>query len=55
MLYLSLFFITVALCAVVRAAPANLGVKFEERSTLPTLNLPYGTWKASSYNAISDM
>ncbi|KAH8816214.1 Alpha/Beta hydrolase protein [Xylogone sp. PMI_703] len=38
---------------VVSAVPATLGVRFDERSSMPTLTLPYGTWKASDYNPIS--
>lgn len=41
--------------ALVSAAPTPLGVQFDKRATLPTLTLPYGTWQASSYNAVADM
>ncbi|GME50176.1 putative lipase 2 [Neofusicoccum parvum] len=50
------------LATVVQAAPAagplgvNLGVKFDKRQDeLPTLTLPYGTWRASDYNADADV
>ncbi|EOD44796.1 putative carboxylesterase family protein [Neofusicoccum parvum UCRNP2] len=50
------------LATAVQAAPAagplgvNLGVKFDKRQDeLPTLTLPYGTWRASDYNADADV
>lgn len=42
------------LLVLVSAAPTPPGVQFNKRA-LPTLTLPYGTWEANSYNAISDM
>ncbi|KAK0640224.1 Secreted lipase [Lasiodiplodia hormozganensis] len=46
------------LATAVCAAPAGpqLGVKFSKRQNeLPTLTLPYGTWRASEYNADADV
>ncbi|KKY22420.1 putative lipase 2 [Diplodia seriata] len=50
------------LATAVYAAPtagplgAKLGVKFSKRQDeLPTLTLPYGTWRASEYNADADV
>ncbi|RFU35110.1 hypothetical protein B7463_g1248, partial [Scytalidium lignicola] len=48
-----IFSVISSLLFVVIAAPVELGVRFEERSVLPTLTLPYGTWKAASYNSES--
>lgn len=45
----------ILLIPVVISVPVELGVRFEERSTLPTLTLPYGTWKAASYDSVSEM
>lgn len=46
----------VLLVAPCLAAPANLGLKFNKRAGgLPTLTLPYGTWRASSYNPNGDV
>jgi len=44
-----------ALVAVASAVPMRVGLEFEKRSGLPQLTLPYGTWQAASYNALSDM
>lgn len=42
--------------ALARAAPANLGIKFDKRANaLPTLTLPYGTWRAHSYDPNGDV
>lgn len=50
------------LATAIHAAPAasplgvNIGVKFDKRQDdLPTLTLPYGTWRASDYNADADV
>lgn len=44
-----------AVCAAPTAGP-QLGVKFSKRQNeLPTLTLPYGTWRASEYNADADV
>jgi hypothetical protein len=43
-----------ALAAVASAIPVKVGLEFEKRSGLPQLTLPYGTWQAKSYNALSD-
>ncbi|EKG17965.1 Carboxylesterase type B [Macrophomina phaseolina MS6] len=60
MLFFSLLICLLAIA--VHAAPAarplgvNLGVKFDKRQDeLPTLTLPYGTWRASEYNADADV
>ena len=37
------------------AAPAPLGLKFEKRDVLPTLTLPYATYRASNYNPNGDV
>lgn len=38
------------------AAPVELGVQFDKRAgTLPTLTLPYGTYRASLYNPNGDV
>lgn len=47
-----------ALATAVCAAPTGpqLGVTFSKRQDeLPTLTLPYGTWRASDYNADADV
>ena len=52
-LLLSLLPLLAALC---RAAPIELGLRFDKRAgTLPTLTLPYGTYQASSYDANGDV
>ena len=39
-----------------QAAPVELGIQFDKRaSTLPNLVLPYGTYRASSYDAGADV
>jgi hypothetical protein len=43
------------LVAMASAIPVRVGLEFEKRSGLPQLTLPYGTWQAKSYNALSDM
>lgn len=44
------------LVAAVTAAPTDYGLKFEKRSgALPVLNLPYGAYKAASYDAANDV
>ncbi|KAF2454648.1 Alpha/Beta hydrolase protein [Lineolata rhizophorae] len=38
------------------APPSSLGIKFVERdNSLPTLTLPYGTWRAAKYNHNADI
>lgn len=45
-----------ALVAACCAAPANLGLGFDKRAdALPTLTLPYATYKAASYNPNGDV
>lgn len=44
-----------ALVAAASAIPVKVGLEFEKRSGMPQLALPYGTWQASSYDALSDM
>lgn len=55
-------FLICLLAGAVHAAPAaqplgvDIGVKFDKRQDeLPTLTLPYGTWRASDYNADADV
>lgn len=53
-------FAFIALASLACGAPTKLGIAFEsgaftKRNTLPTLTLPYGTWRASNYNLLSDM
>ena len=45
-----------ALTVLCRAAPANLGLSFDKRAgALPTLKLPYATYRAASYNPNGDV
>ncbi len=53
MFSLTLLFTLVAIC---RAAPANVGITFEKRANaMPTLTLPYATYRAASYNPNGDV
>ncbi len=59
-MFISCYLVVAALAAVVIGAPLKAGVDFEEdplgkRSSMPTLTLPYGTWKAYKYDQGSDM
>ncbi|KAG8533899.1 uncharacterized protein KY384_001640 [Bacidia gigantensis] len=53
-MFFSLFVVFVNL-VLSNAAPAPLEVKFEKRADLPLLTLPYGTYRASSYNPNGDI
>jgi len=53
-MFLKSYFV-LTLVAVASAVPVKVGLEFEKRSGLPQLKLPYGTWQAKSYNALSDM
>jgi hypothetical protein len=56
--YSKMLFVTtivLALVAAVSAAPAKLGLNFEKGTDMPQLTLPYGTWHATKYSALSDM
>ncbi|KAL6720357.1 hypothetical protein ACLMJK_002278 [Lecanora helva] len=45
-----------ALIVLCHATPANLGLTFDERANaMPTLTLPYATYKAASYNPDGDI
>lgn len=45
-----------SLAAICYAAPANLGLSFDKRAgSLPTLTLPYATYRAASYNPNGDV
>lgn len=45
-----------SLAAICRAASANLGLSFDKRAgSLPTLKLPYATYRAASYNPNGDV
>ena len=53
-LYLFLFVLSLFLSC--QAAPVELGIQFDKRATtLPILTLPYGTYRASSYNPDADV
>lgn len=52
---LSFLLLITALSVVISAYLKSSEFKFEKKDTLPTLTLPYGTWKASNYNTDSDM
>ena len=53
---LSLFLLVLSLLISCQAAPVELGIQFDKRAaTLPTLTLPYGTYRASSYDADADV
>lgn len=42
--------------AVASPNPQTLGVQFASTpSSLPTLTLPYGTWRAASYDSVNDV
>ncbi|OCK76786.1 alpha/beta-hydrolase [Lepidopterella palustris CBS 459.81] len=43
------------LCALIQLAAIALAAPLEDRQDLPTLKLPYGTWKAASYNVPADV
>jgi hypothetical protein len=45
--------VNVTVAAKIRS-PA-LGIKFDSSSALPTLTLPYGTWRAFSYDSVNDV
>lgn len=51
------FFVLASLLVSSHAAPApDTGLKFEKRAgALPTLTLPYGTWRAAHYNPDGDV
>lgn len=49
------FFHLLTLVAGASAMPVRVGVEFEKRSGMPQLKLPYGTWQAKDYNALSDV
>ena len=52
----SILALLLALTAVCRTAPANLGLNFDKRAgSLPTLKLPYATYQAASYNPNGDV
>jgi len=48
--------LTAALVAAIPApSPSRLGIQFEKRDELPTLTLPYATYRASEYEANGDV
>lgn len=50
MLNLLYLYLAVPLLSCSLGTPRELGIKFEtEGDALPTLTLPYGTWRASKY------
>ncbi|KAI9742049.1 MAG: hypothetical protein M1834_000439 [Cirrosporium novae-zelandiae] len=49
-MFISALIICLYVASVV-AAPPRMGISFDKRDDMPTLTLPYGTWKASSYNS----
>ena len=51
-----LFLLVLSFFLSCQAAPVELGIQFDKRAaTLPTLTLPYGTYRASSYDADADV
>ena len=47
---------TLLLAAACQAAPAKLGLAFDKRAdALPTLTLPYATYRAADYNPNGDV
>lgn len=58
----SFFMISVFICGLCVAvdtadtsSSVTLGIKYHGNSTLPTLTLPYGTWRASIYDSVNDV
>ena len=52
----SLFFTLLSSFSLFQAALVSLGVQHDKRAgTLPTLTLPYGTYRASLYNPDGDV
>ena len=55
-MFSKLLLLVAQLVALCRAAPTELGLKFDKRAgALPTLTLPYGTYQARSYDANGDV
>lgn len=51
-----LFSMVFALAAVCDAAPPKLGLSFDKRAdSMPTLTLPYATYRATEYNPNGDV
>lgn len=49
-------FAAIVCASSILAAPPKLGLKFEKRAGgLPTLTLPYGTYRAAKYNPNGDV
>ncbi|KAF1808072.1 alpha/beta-hydrolase [Eremomyces bilateralis CBS 781.70] len=43
------------LASVASSSPVQLGTPFDRRQVLPTVELPYGTWRASRYDSANDI
>ena len=56
-MYANLLFVLLAqVVALCHAAPYELGSQFDKRAgSLPTLTLPYGTYRAKTYNPNGDV